>query len=213
MKTEELVKLLAAGTEPVDRHAVGRAYGIAILLGLLGATALLLATLGVRHDLLAATALPMFWGKLAFVASLGAAVLFVTQRLSRPGAHLDGMPYLLVAPVLVMWTIAAYVLSDAEPTQRMPLLLGETWMRCPSLIAMLSIPAFLAAMNAMRGLAPTRPRLAGAAVGLLAGTVGALVYCLHCPEMGAPFIASWYLLGMLIPAALGGLLGDRLLRW
>jgi len=66
---------------------------------------------------------------------------------------------------------------------------------------------------AMRGLAPTRPPLAGTAAGLLAGTVGALVYCLHCPEMGAPFIASWYLLGMLMPALLGAFLGRFLLRW
>jgi hypothetical protein len=213
MKTEELVTLLAAGIQPVDRHAVGRAYGSAILSGLLGAAALMFALLGVRHDLLAATALPMFWGKIAFVAALGAAGLFATQRLSRPGARLDFMPWFLAAPVAVMWVIAAYVLSDAEPAQRMPLLLGATWTRCPWLIAMLSIPAFLAAMNAMRGLAPTRPRLAGAAAGLLAGTVGALVYCLHCPEMGAPFIASWYLLGILIPAAVGAAAGDRLLRW
>jgi hypothetical protein len=31
--------------------------------------------------------------------------------------------------------------------------------------------------------------------------------------MAAPFIGFWYLLGMLIPAAAGALLGPRLLRW
>jgi hypothetical protein len=46
----------------------------------------------------------------------------------------------------------------------------------------------------MKGLAPTRLRL-------------------HCPESEAPFLAFWYLLGMLIPTAVGGLLGPRLLRW
>jgi hypothetical protein len=65
----------------------------------------------------------------------------------------------------------------------------------------------------MKGLAPTRLRLAGAAAGLLAGTTGALVYCLHCPELEAPFLGFWYLLGMLIPTAVGALLGSRLLRW
>jgi len=45
------------------------------------------------------------------------------------------------------------------------------------------------------------------------GTLGALVYCLHCPELEAPFVGSWYLLGMLIPGLAGGLLGPRLLRW
>lgn len=65
----------------------------------------------------------------------------------------------------------------------------------------------------MRSLAPTSLPLAGAAAGLLAGSVGALVYCLHCPEMGAPFIGTWYLLGMLIPTAAGALLGRFVLRW
>jgi len=53
----------------------------------------------------------------------------------------------------------------------------------------------------------------GAAAGLLAGAAGALIYALHCPEMDAPFLAIWYLPGMLIPTAAGTLLGPRLLRW
>ncbi|WP_413773191.1 NrsF family protein [Acidithiobacillus sp. HP-2] len=36
---------------------------------------------------------------------------------------------------------------------------------------------------------------------------------LLCPEMGAPFIGTWYLLGILIPTVLGALLGETLLRW
>ncbi len=65
----------------------------------------------------------------------------------------------------------------------------------------------------MKGLAPTRLALSGAAAGLLAGSGGALVYALYCPEMAAPFIGIWYLLGMLIPTALGAMLGPRALHW
>jgi hypothetical protein len=78
---------------------------------------------------------------------------------------------------------------------------------------MLSLPTFVGAMWAMKGLAPTRLVLAGASAGLLAGAVGTLVYALHCPEMDAPFLATWYLLGMLIPTATGALIGPRMLRW
>jgi len=39
------------------------------------------------------------------------------------------------------------------------------------------------------------------------------VYALHCPELAAPFIGLWYLLGVLIPAGIGALIGPRLLRW
>jgi hypothetical protein len=72
---------------------------------------------------------------------------------------------------------------------------------------------FGAVLWAMKGLAPTRLALAGAMAGLLSGAGGALVYALYCPEMAAPFIGVWYLLGMLIPTALGALLGPRLLHW
>jgi hypothetical protein len=104
-------------------------------------------------------------------------------------------------------------LSQALPAERSLMFFGATWNSCPLLIALLSAPVFVAVMWAMKGLAPTRLRLSGAAAGLLAGAVGTLIYSLHCPEMAAPFIGFWYLLGMLIPTAAGTLLGPRLLRW
>jgi hypothetical protein len=93
------------------------------------------------------------------------------------------------------------------------LFFGDTWNSCPFLIATLSAPVFVAVVWAMQGLAPTRLRLAGAAAGLLSGAIGTMVYSVHCPEMAAPFIGFWYLLGMLIPTTVGALLGPRMLRW
>jgi hypothetical protein len=75
------------------------------------------------------------------------------------------------------------------------------------------VPAFIAVFWALRGLAPTRLRLAGACGGLLAGTIATAAYCVHCPEMQVPFWATWYTLGMLLPTAAGAALGPRLLRW
>jgi hypothetical protein len=65
----------------------------------------------------------------------------------------------------------------------------------------------------MKGFAPTRLRLAGAAAGLAAGATGAAVYSLHCPELAAPFLGTWYVIGVLIPTAAGALIGPRVLRW
>ena len=78
---------------------------------------------------------------------------------------------------------------------------------------MLALPALALALSALRGLAPTRLALAGAAAGLFAGGAGAFAYAFHCPELEAPFLGAWYVAGMLIPAALGALPGRRLLRW
>jgi hypothetical protein len=66
---------------------------------------------------------------------------------------------------------------------------------------------------ALRGLAPTRLRLTGGIAGFAAGSIGALAYSLHCPELAAPFIGVWYLLGITICASLGVWAGPRLLRW
>jgi hypothetical protein len=155
----------------------------------------------------------MFWIKLAFVACLAAVSLLAVLRLSRPGLRLAWVPGALAAPVLAMWVLAAFALMRADPAQRAWLFFGDTWTSCPLLVALLSAPVFAAVLWAIRGLAPTRLRLAGAATGLLSGAVGALVYSLHCPELAAPFLGFWYLIGMLIPTAAGALLAPRLLRW
>jgi hypothetical protein len=181
--------------------------------GLPAAALLMLGLLNIRADLATAALLPAFWLKVGFVASLAAAALFAVLRLSRPGASLEHVAGLLAAPVVVMWGLAAFILFDSDPQQRPALFWGATWKSCPLLIAMLSVPLFAGVMWAMRGLAPTHTRLAGFAAGLLSGTTAALVYCLHCPEMAVPFIGFWYLLGMLVPAIVGTLLSERLLRW
>ena len=62
-------------------------------------------------------------------------------------------------------------------------------------------------------MAPTHLRRAGALAGFASGASAALVYALHCPELAAPFIGTWYVLGMLIPTLAGALLGERLFRW
>ena len=213
MKTNDLIAMLATGAVAVEPHTAARRYASAIGGGALAAALLLLALLGVRPDLAATALLPMFWVKLAFVAALVTASLFAAVRLSRPGVALDWVPGALAAPVLAMWLLAAVVLAGAGPDTRARMFFGDTWTSCPLLVAMLSAPVFAGVLWAMKGLAPTRLALAGAAAGLLSGAVGALVYCLHCPELAAPFLGFWYLLGMLIPTAVGALLGPRLLRW
>ncbi len=213
MRTDDLVTLLATGAGAVPPHQAARRYATALGWGTAGAALLMAGLLGPRPDLAAAMMLPMFWAKAAFVASFAAASLLAAMRLSRPGVSLAWVPGLLGAPLLAIWVLAAVVLLRADAAQRGPLFFGDTWNSCPFLIALLSVPLFVAVVWAMKGLAPTRLRLAGAAAGLLSGAIATVVYSVHCPELEAPFIGFWYLLGMSIPAAVGTLLGPRLLRW
>ncbi|HVI54504.1 MAG TPA: DUF1109 domain-containing protein [Luteibacter sp.] len=213
MKTDDFIAMLANEVPPVDRRAPGRRFALALLLGFASATLLMAAGLGVRPDLAEAIHLPMFWARLAFAAGIGGAALWLTLRLSRPGVRIGARWAGLAAPVAIAWTGMAIVLAQAPAGARVALLLGHTWHVCAILIALLSTPTFAAMLWAVRGMAPVRPRVTGAAVGLLAGATATMAYCLHCPEMSPAFWSTWYLLGMAIPAAVGALIGPRALRW
>jgi hypothetical protein len=213
MKTDDLIDMLSRGPVAVAPHATRRRYTVALGWGLAGAVMLMMLMLGVRPDLAQAATLPQFWFKVLFALCMTLLAVLISSRLARPGIALKQWPLALAAPVLVVWLAAAAILLQAAPEQRLPLLLGSTWKVCPPLIAVLSIPSFGALMWAMRGLAPTRLRAAGAMAGLLSGALAALVYCLHCPELEPSFVGVWYLAGMMIPTIAGALLGPRLLRW
>ena len=213
MKTDDLITMLATGAGAVDAGATRRRFTLALGWGGFGTLLLMVVLLGVRSDLARMALEPMFWTKLAFCAGLAAAALAVAARLGRPGARTAGVASILAVPLLAMWLLAVLALGSATGSEREALVFGTTWRSCPFNIAFLSLPLFAGLLWAMKGLAPTRPALAGAAAGFLAGAAAALIYSLHCPELGAPFLGIWYPLGMLIPAAAGALVGPRLLRW
>jgi hypothetical protein len=213
MKTDDLIALLAADSAPVPRHAAARALGLALLAGLPLALAIVLPFYGIRPDIALAVHWPMFWAKLMFGVLIALGAFVALQRLARPGVRLGGAWLGPVMPVLMVWVMAAFVLAAAPPDLRGALVLGQTWRTCTASITMISLPLFVAAFAALRTLAPTRPAWTGACAGAMAGGAAAAVYALHCPELEAPFLAVWYVLGIAVPTALGALAGPRLLRW
>lgn len=213
MKTDELITMLATGAGAVDAGVARWRFARALAWGGLGALLLMVVLMGVRADLPAMASEPMFWTKLAYCAALAVAALGLAARMARPGAPAAGWAATLALPLLVMGSLAGIALYSATGAEREALVFGTTWRACALSIALISLPLFASLLWAMRGLAPTRPALAGAAAGLLSGAAAALIYSLHCPELGAPFLAIWYPLGMLIPAAAGAIIGPRLLRW
>jgi hypothetical protein len=213
MKTDDLIALLANGLAPTPPSVARQRFQLALLLGGLGAVVVMLMGYGLRPDLDAAYRLPMFWVKIAFPLALAVPALILTARLSIPGRRLGRACWALPLPWLALTALAAVALLNAPAGERLPLLLGQTWVSCALSIALISVPVLAGVLWAMRGLAPTRPVLAGACAGLLSATVGTLVYALHCPEMQAPFLATWYVLGLLMPTAAGAWLGHRYLRW
>jgi len=66
MKTDDLINMLASGVTPIDRHAPTKRVGVAMLIGSLSATILVMIILGARPDLGIAATTPIFWAKVAF---------------------------------------------------------------------------------------------------------------------------------------------------
>jgi hypothetical protein len=213
VKTEDLVSMLSTGVEPVDPKRIAWRYLLAVSGGTLAALALTATALKLNPALLQELSEPMFWAREAFCASLGTVGLVGIARLSRPGRPLGLIPVGIALPVVAMWALAALVLVTAPSPSRTHLIFGQTARVCPFLIAMIATPPFFALIWAIRGLAPTRLRLTGAIAGFAAGSIGALAYSLHCPELAAPFIGIWYLLGITLCTTLGVWAGPRLLRW
>jgi len=213
VKTEELVKMLASGVERVEPRHVARRYYLALASGMLVALAFTAAALRLNPALPRYVAEAMFWVREAFCVALSGLALLAVHRLARPGQSLGRVPAAVAGIVIAIWLLAVISLAQASPPMRHRLIFGETAAVCPFLIALIAVPLLVAHLWILRGLAPTRLRLSGAAGGFAAGSMGALVYSLHCPELAAPFIGTWYLAGMLIPTLLGGWLGPRLLRW
>ncbi len=211
MKTDELIGLLAQGAGAAPRGLVRRRIGTAVLLGLLAGVAIAFVWLGFVPA--ETFALPAPWFKLAYAASMAVAAAWLTARLARPGARTDaasratGLVVLAAAMVgLVAW--------QATPVEvRMKGLFGHSWWECPWFVLTISLPALAGQLWALRGLAPTRPRSAGFAAGLLAGAIGAGAYALACTELAMSFVALWYTLGILLVGLLGAWLGPRVLRW
>lgn len=213
MKTDDLIDLLVSDTVPVQRHVAARRLALGLLVAVPISVLLMGAVLGLNPALRDYLAQPMFWVKFGTPLLMALLALPLVARLGRPGVDTRAAWAAWAAPIGLLWVLGLVALLQAPASEIPMLVLSRTWRVCAENIAVLSLPVFLAAIWVLRSLAPVRPSLAGAGAGALGGASGAAVYALHCPELAAPFIAIWYVLGMLLPVVAGALVGPRLLRW
>ncbi|QGZ66601.1 DUF1109 domain-containing protein [Paraburkholderia acidisoli] len=213
MDTRDLVTRLAGSPLRAERNAITRRLNRALVLGFVGSAILLVLLYGVRSDMPWLILTAMFWLRLAFPLAIVVTSMSLAARLGRPGARIREAWLAVALPLAAMLCAAAGVLLAAPPGYRLQLMLGTTWHVTTGNIVVLSLPPLAAIMQAMRGLAPTRLRLAGAGAGVLAGAQGTLVYSLYTPEMSVPFWAVWHGLALAITAALGAALARAWLRW
>lgn len=213
MNTDQLISSLTSDVRRVPRRAHAQRIGAGIAGGAVVTLVLVAALLGIRPDLHVAMHGFAFWMKWAYTISLSVVALALTAQLARPDGGRMRWLWLAAIPVFLLACVGVVELIRTPPAEWLAMWLGHSWMVCPWLVLALAMPIFIGLLWSFRRLAPTRLRAAGAAAGLAAGAFAATVYCLHCPEVSAIFVLTWYSLGILLAASIGALVGPRLLRW
>lgn len=212
MRTDDLIRALA-NDRSSQWPSVGQALALALVVGLAAAAAVFMAMLGPRPDFAAALHSPRFLFKFVVTLALAASATALVARLARPAARSRALAALLwVGPALLALGVT-YELAAIPAAQWGKTLIGTNARVCLTSIPLIAAPVLAAAIVALKRGAPTRPMLAGAAAGLVAGGFGATLYAAHCIDDSPLFVLAWYTPAIALVTLAGALLGARLLRW
>lgn len=213
-KTNELIEDLVRDLRPVRRHALAGLLARALVPGMALSACLILFGHGLRPDLGAAVFVPAFWVKSAYPLLLGLIGLGALLSVARPGGRPLGSVLKVTIVYALLAALALLQMRDASSSEEShQLVMGISAWFCPLIILATGTPLMAATFWFLRKGAPTAPTLAGTVAGFSAGALGAWIYSWGCIENGLPFVALWYSLGIVLCAALGGMMGRLWLRW
>jgi len=213
MRTEELIDVLGRSAQPVDRAIVKRRVAMALLIGGGFAVCVAIALLGTRPDLATAAAMGFVAVKVGFGAAIFSLAAFYLVRIARPGGEGRVSLPVMAVPFLAIVALAAAVLAGASPAHWDRMVMGQDWVECLVSIPLIAVVPFAAVIWAAGRAGPTDLVGAGAFAGLVAGSISAMAYALHCTDDSLPFVTVWYGGTIALCTLAGALLGPRLLRW
>jgi hypothetical protein len=207
--TDDLIHSLAstAGTRQTGA-SLQAALAITGAASLACALLLVFSVIGIRQDFADMAVRMPFAFKVVYAGALVVGTSVVALYAATPGASANALYALSPAVIL----LACGVIFD--PTG-FPIM-GRTDAAaaiCVGRILFLSLPAMILTFVFMRRAAPTQPLFAGAVIGMLSASVGALAYTLACRNDGTAFVSIWYAADCAIMAVVGAMIAHRVLRW
>ena len=212
MRTEDLIKALDADISS-KAMPLRSAWWISAAAAVVIAAVVFFLTIGPRPDIMIAMHTMRFLAKFVFTLVLAITAFGLIRALSTPGASTaKAAAWMLAAPLLVAVAVALELFMVPEPmwSTRM---VGSNMMICMGFIPLIGIGPLAIFLWMLRYGAPTRPVLAGAVAGLLAGGLAATFYAAHCFDDSPLFVATWYTIAIAVLALLGALGGRFFVRW
>jgi hypothetical protein len=207
-RTDDLVRSLASEVGTRRSVSIQAALAITGAVSLACALILVFLVIGSRPDLADMAVSIPFWFKLGYTGSMVVGTSVVALSAATPGASAAAL-YAL-APAVIF--LACGVIFD--PTAFPIMGRSDTAVPfCTGGVLFLSLPGMILTFVAMRKGAPTQPLFAGAVIGALSASVGAMAFTLACKNDSTAFFATWYTAACAIMAFIGAVVGHRVLRW
>jgi hypothetical protein len=211
LKTAHLIDLLAQDA-PV-RWRLPSSLAMAFAVGAVIAAVIFALSVGMRPDMSVAGHTMRVQFKFLFAVTLVSGAAGAVARVGRPDATPGPWAFVLIAvPVLLALAVLAELLATPAESW-IPHLIGRNAVYCLTILPALALAPLACLLFALRESAPAQPGLAGAAAGLAASGIAAVLYASHCPDDSPLFVAVWYPSAIIIVVAAGYLAGVRLLKW
>jgi len=211
MDTDRLIQTLADDGEMP--RPVGTQLAMALLVALPVAAAMLLVTLGLRPDFMSALRNPFFDTKFLVTLALAIPAIVISVHLSRPEAALGRWIWLLLLSPIILVVAAIVEMTMPQRAPMMVRVIGKNSSLCSAAISLLSLPILAGSLLALRHGATSRPAFVGALAGVMSAALGATLYAAHCTDDSPLFVAAWYTIAVLVMAALGAAIGNKVLRY
>lgn len=211
MKTDNLIAALGADARRTARP-LSTLWWLALPPAVVIAALILVSVLGMRQDIGDAMHTMRFLFKFIVAGALAVTAFAAVRTLSRPEGGKAVMFLVIAAPLLLAVGIAAELLA-VPSSEWSSSMMGKYPGWCLAFVPLMGLGPLAIFLAVLRQSAPARPALAGAAAGLLAGGLAALLYATHCTDDSPLFVATWYSIGVLGLTALGALGGRLFVRW
>jgi len=203
---------LAADRQAVKPLRNGPSVGM-LSFGVLAGLAAVGLVLGPRVDLMAGAPSTMFLFRTGMLVLLSGISALAALDMARPNVGAPSRVWEGALALACLVPATALVMALLDPAAAAAAVLQPSAVLClgVSLAAALAFGAVMV-VHLRRG-APVTLERAGTLVGLASGSLGVLVYSLHCPSNSVIYIGAWYGLAIAISTIMARRLVPALIRW